>query len=104
MLGYWQDEAATAAAITGDRWLRTGDIGVLEEGRLRLSGRRSDLILRGGENVYPTEVEQCLDEHPAVRECAVVGIPDADLGQQVAALIVVDDPQATIVGSSVGRD
>ncbi|MEV0297747.1 class I adenylate-forming enzyme family protein [Nocardia sp. NPDC050710] len=94
MLGYWQDEAATAAAITGDRWLRTGDIGVLEQGRLRLSGRRSDLILRGGENVYPTEVEQCLDEHPAVRECAVVGIPDDDLGQQIAALVVLESPDA----------
>ncbi|WP_405177872.1 acyl--CoA ligase [Nocardia sp. NBC_01377] len=94
MLGYWRDEAATAAAITPDRWLRTGDIGVLDQGRLRLSGRRSDLILRGGENVYPTEVEQCLEEHPAVRECAVVGIPDADLGQRVAALVVVDDATA----------
>ncbi|WP_174185169.1 class I adenylate-forming enzyme family protein [Nocardia barduliensis] len=95
MLGYWQDEAATAKAITPDRWLRTGDIGVLEHGRLRLSGRRSDLILRGGENVYPTEIEQCLDEHPAVRECAVVGVPDADLGQQVAALVVVESSTAT---------
>lgn len=89
MLGYWNDPEATAAAITPDRWLRTGDIGILEEGRLRLSGRRSDLILRGGENVYPTEVEQCLDEHPDVEESAVVGVPDADLGQQVAALVVV---------------
>ncbi|WP_431952761.1 class I adenylate-forming enzyme family protein [Nocardia lijiangensis] len=91
MLGYWNDPEATAAAITPDRWLRTGDVGVLEEGRLRLSGRRSDLILRGGENVYPTEVEQCLDEHPEVQESAVVGVPDADLGQQVAALVVVDE-------------
>jgi acyl-CoA synthetase (AMP-forming)/AMP-acid ligase II len=94
MLGYWQDETATAAAITADRWLRTGDIGILEDGRLRLSGRRSDLILRGGENVYPTEIEQCLEEHPAVRECAVLGVPDADLGQQVAALVVVDNSTA----------
>lgn len=95
MLGYWNDEAATTAAITADRWLRTGDIGVLTEGRLQLSGRRSDLILRGGENVYPTEIEQCLEEHPAVRECAVVGVPDADLGQQVAALVVVENLSAT---------
>ncbi|WP_435593024.1 class I adenylate-forming enzyme family protein [Nocardia sp. bgisy118] len=91
MLGYWNDPEATAAAITPDRWLRTGDIGIVEEGRLRLSGRRSDLILRGGENVYPTEIEQCLDEHPDVRESAVVGVPDADLGQQVAALVVVGE-------------
>src|SRR5690606_19125566 len=53
MLGYWDDEAATAAAITPDRWLRTGDYGIVEGGELRLTGRRSDLILRGGENVYP---------------------------------------------------
>lgn len=58
MLGYWEDEEATAAVITPDRWLRTGDYGVIENGRLRLTGRRSDLILRGGENVYPTEIEQ----------------------------------------------
>ncbi len=64
MLGYWEDPAATDAAITR-RWLRTGDYGAIENGRLRLTGRRSDLILRGGENVYPTEIEQCLDEHPA---------------------------------------
>ncbi|WP_433658321.1 class I adenylate-forming enzyme family protein [Nocardia sp. CA-128927] len=95
MLGYWDDEAATAAAITADRWLRTGDIGVLTDGRLRLSGRRSDLILRGGENVYPTEIEQCLEEHPAVRECAVVGVPHPDLGQQVAALVVIENASAT---------
>ncbi|QIS05695.1 AMP-binding protein [Nocardia brasiliensis] len=94
MLGYWNDEAATAAAITPDRWLRTGDIGVLAEGRLRLSGRRSDLILRGGENVYPVEIEQCLEEHPAVRECAVIGVPDPDLGQQVAAVVVLENPGA----------
>ncbi|WP_028478207.1 class I adenylate-forming enzyme family protein [Nocardia sp. CNY236] len=95
MLGYWNDEAATAAAITPDRWLRTGDIGIVEEGRLRLSGRRSDLILRGGENVYPAEIEQCLEGHPSVRECAVIGVPDPDLGQQVAAVIVVDNGTAT---------
>ena len=89
MLGYWEDEEATAAAITPDRWLRTGDYGVIENGRLRLTGRRSDLILRGGENVYPTEIEQTLDEHPAVRECAVIGVPHPDLGQEVAAVVVV---------------
>ncbi|MFZ2530341.1 MAG: class I adenylate-forming enzyme family protein [Rhodococcus sp. (in: high G+C Gram-positive bacteria)] len=89
MLGYWKDDAATAASITVGGWLRTGDYGVLQDGRLRLTGRRSDLILRGGENVYPTEVEQCLDEHPSVHECAVIGVDDNDLGQQVAAVVVL---------------
>ncbi|AOW91884.1 fatty acid--CoA ligase [Rhodococcus sp. WMMA185] len=89
MLGYWGDEAATDAAIAPGRWLRTGDCGVVEHGRLRLVGRRSDLILRGGENVYPVEVEQCLDEHPSVLECAVIGTPHKDLGQEVSALVVL---------------
>ncbi|WP_280336626.1 class I adenylate-forming enzyme family protein [Nocardia wallacei] len=94
MLGYWDDEQATAVAIDGERWLRTGDFGALEQGRLRLSGRRSDLILRGGENVYPTEIENVLDEHPAVLESAVLGVPHDDLGQEVAAVVVVGDPAA----------
>lgn len=94
MLGYWDDEAATAASIGPDRWLRTGDYGVREDGRLRLTGRRSDLILRGGENVYPVEIEQCLDEHPAVLECAVIGVEHPDLGQEVAAVVVARSEDA----------
>ncbi|MFF0543740.1 class I adenylate-forming enzyme family protein [Nocardia thailandica] len=94
MLGYWNDDQATAAALDGERWLRTGDFGVLSEGRLTLDGRRTDLILRGGENVYPTEIEYVLDEHPAVRESAVLGVPHEDLGQEVAAVLVVADPDA----------
>lgn len=94
MLGYWEDEAATTAAITPDRWLRTGDYGLMREGRLWLTGRRSDLILRGGENVYPTEIEHCLEEHPAVAECVVLGVPHPDLGQEVAAVVVVTEDAA----------
>ncbi|MFC9788000.1 class I adenylate-forming enzyme family protein [Rhodococcus sp. NPDC127528] len=88
MLGYWDNPEATAAAITEDRWLRTGDFGVIENGMVRLTGRRSDLILRGGENVYPMEIEQCLDEHPEILECAVIGVDHPDLGQEVAAVVV----------------
>lgn len=91
MLGYWRNPEATAAAIDAERWLRTGDFGVMEQRRLRLTGRRSDLILRGGENIYPVEIEQCLDEHPDVVECAVVGEPHPDLGQQVAAVVVLTE-------------
>jgi acyl-CoA synthetase (AMP-forming)/AMP-acid ligase II len=94
MQGYWRDPDATAAVIRADRWLHTGDIGVMEQGRLRLSTRRSDLILRGGENVYPVEVEHVLAEHPLVRESAVFGVDHADLGQEVAAVVVVDDLSA----------
>lgn len=95
MLEYWRAPEATAAAITKDRWLRTGDYGLMEDGRIRLTGRRSDLILRGGENVYPMEVEQTIDEHPGVLECAVIGVDHPDLGQEVAAVVVVDDPEQT---------
>ncbi|MBY8862994.1 acyl--CoA ligase [Nocardia sp. CA2R105] len=94
MLGYWNDEAATAAAIDSERWLRTGDFGTFADGRLHLSGRRSDLILRGGENVYPIEIENALDEHPAVLESAVLGVPHEDLGQEVAAVVVVAEVDA----------
>jgi acyl-CoA synthetase (AMP-forming)/AMP-acid ligase II len=91
MLGYWKDDAATAAAITHDGWLRTGDLGTLRDGRLFMTMRRTDLILRGGENVYPAEIEAVLDEHPAVVESAVFGVDDADLGQAVAAIVVCED-------------
>ncbi|MFE7327888.1 class I adenylate-forming enzyme family protein [Streptomyces sp. NPDC057565] len=89
MLGYWRDPDATAGAVDADRWLRTGDLGQLREGRLYLSSRRSDLIIRGGENVYPAEIETVLVEHPDVRECLVLGVPHPDLGQEVAAVVVL---------------
>jgi acyl-CoA synthetase (AMP-forming)/AMP-acid ligase II len=88
MLGYWRNDEATRAVIDGDRWLRTGDLGEIRDGSLFLSTRRTDLILRGAENVYPAEIENCLEEHPAVDEVAVVGVPDDEFGQQVAAVIV----------------
>jgi acyl-CoA synthetase (AMP-forming)/AMP-acid ligase II len=96
MLGYWRDDAATGAAITADGWFRTGDLGRLEDGRLVMAARRSDLILRGGENVYPAEVEAVLDEHPGVVESAVYGVEHADLGQEVAAVVVTDLPEAAL--------
>jgi acyl-CoA synthetase (AMP-forming)/AMP-acid ligase II len=89
MLGYWRDEEATARAIDADRWLHTGDIGMIDGGRLRLTARRSDLIIRGGENVYPAEIENALAEYPGVRECIVLGVPHPDLGQEVLAVVVL---------------
>ena len=92
MVGYWNNDAATAAALDDEGWLRTGDLGFMADGHLRVSSRRSDLILRGGENVYPVEVENVLSEHPSVQECAVIGIPHADYGEEVAAIVVVEEP------------
>jgi acyl-CoA synthetase (AMP-forming)/AMP-acid ligase II len=88
MLGYWRNDAATQAVIDDQRWLRTGDLGEIRDGLLFLSSRRTDLILRGAENVYPAEIENCLEGHPGVEEVAVIGLPDDEFGQQVAAVVV----------------
>ena len=97
--GYWNDPAATAGAIR-DGWLRTGDYGYVRDGLLHLVSRRSDLIIRGGENIYPTEIEQRLDAHPSVSESAVVGVEHRELGQEVKAVVVVDGehPATDLVG------
>ncbi|MEU7816580.1 AMP-binding protein [Pseudonocardia sp. NPDC049154] len=88
MLGYWNRPDATVQAVTGDGWLRTGDQGRLEpDGSLVVVGRRNDLIVRGGANVYPAEVEQALCTHPDVAEAAVVGRPDERLGETVVAVV-----------------
>ncbi len=88
MLGYWRRADETKAAILPGRWLRTGDVGRLRDGRLTLATRKRDLILRGGENVYPAEIEQRLEQHPSVAEAAVVGVDHDELGQEVKAVIV----------------
>ena len=89
MLGYWRDPEADAAAFAPGRWLRTGDYGRMQDGRLHLSTRLRDLIVRGGENVYPIEVEGRLEQHPAVVECAVYGVDNRTLGQEVKAVVVL---------------
>ena len=88
-LGYWNDEAATTAALDGGRWYATGDFGRVDEGYLHLESRLRDLIIRGGENIYPIEIENRLVEHPAIAEAAVVGVDHPTLGQQVKAVCVV---------------
>ncbi len=90
MAGYWNDPDATRATIRPGGWLRTGDHGHMRHGLLMLAGRRSDLIIRGGENVYPTEIENRLDEHPDVSEVAVVGVDHRELGQEVKAVVVLN--------------
>ncbi len=86
---YWNDPEASAAAIDADGWLATGDLGYVDEdGYLFLVDRKKDLIIRGGYNVYPREVEETLYAHPDVLEAAVVGVPHETLGEEVAALVV----------------
>ena len=91
MLEYWEDPVATEAAIQPGRWLNTGDVGRMEGGKLYIASRKRDLILRGGENVYPFEIEQRLEAHPAVAEAAVIGVDHAELGQEVKAILVLEE-------------
>ncbi len=93
MLEYWRDPAATQAAIKPGRWLNTGDIGHLHDGKLYIASRKRDLILRGGENVYPFEIEQRLEAHPSVAEAAVIGVDHEELGQEVKAIVVLQKGQ-----------
>jgi long-chain acyl-CoA synthetase len=87
--GYWNDEEATREAIDADGWLATGDMGYLDaDGYLFLVDRKKEMIIRGGYNVYPREVEEALYAHPDVLEAAVVGVPHESLGEEVAALVV----------------
>jgi acyl-CoA synthetase (AMP-forming)/AMP-acid ligase II len=88
MPGYWHNPEATEAAFFPGGWLDSGDFGRMEDGLLFLATRKRDMIIRGGENVYPIEIENRLDEHPDVLEVAVVGVDHRTLGQEVKAIIV----------------
>ena len=89
MGGYWQNPEATAQAMRGG-WLHTGDVGSMDaEGFLTLKDRSKDMIISGGSNIYPREIEEVLLRHPAVAECSVVGKPDAEWGEQVVAFLVL---------------
>ena len=94
--GYWRQPEKTAAAFTPDGWLRTGDLGLREaDGYFTLKGRSKDLIISGGYNVYPPEVELVLAEHPAVAASAVIGCPDTEWGERVVAVVVPHADAAT---------
>ncbi|WP_421223923.1 AMP-binding protein [Aeromonas enteropelogenes] len=88
MQGYWQDPAKTAQTIDDDGWLHSGDIGIMdEEGYVQIVGRIKDLIIRGGENIYPREIEERLYEHPAVQDAAVFGVDSERYGEEVCAWV-----------------
>lgn len=88
MAGYFDNPGATAQALDAEGWLHTGDLGSMDaSGYCRIEGRLKDMIIRGGENIYPREIEDVLFTHPGVASAAVVGIPDAEWGEQVAAFV-----------------
>jgi fatty-acyl-CoA synthase len=88
MLGYWRDEEKTHEAIDADGWMHTGDLAVMrEDGYCNIVGRIKDMVIRGGENVYPREVEEFLHTHPDVEDAQVIGVPDAKYGEEICAWI-----------------
>ena len=90
MTKYWNQPDATAATIDAEGWLRTGDAGYLDEdGYLFIRDRVKDMIISGGENVYPAEVENAVFDHPAVADVAVIGVPDDTWGEAVKACVVL---------------
>jgi fatty-acyl-CoA synthase len=89
MLGYWGDEARTKDAVDPDGWMHTGDVATLDEyGYCRIVGRIKDMVIRGGENVYPREVEEFLHRHPDIQDVQVIGVPDERYGEELCAWIV----------------
>jgi fatty-acyl-CoA synthase len=95
MLGYWQNPEATAAAIDGAGWMHTGDLAVMDEdGYVNIAGRIKDMIVRGGENVYPREIEEFLMTHPAIAAVQVTGVPDPKFGEEIIAWVALQQDGA----------
>jgi fatty-acyl-CoA synthase len=97
MLGYWNDEKATDAAIDRAGWMHTGDLAVMQDGYVQIVGRLKDLIIRGGENIYPREIEEHLHTHPAVADVYVIGVPCPKYGEQVMAWVKLKPDAAATV-------
>ena len=92
MHGYWGEDQKTEESITADGWMRTGDLATLDEnGFARITGRVKDMVIRGGENIYPKEVEEYLYQHPAVQQAQVFGIPDKKFGEELCAYLILND-------------
>jgi fatty-acyl-CoA synthase len=95
MLGYWGDEERTAEVLGRDGWMHSGDLAVLdEEGYCNIVGRIKDMVIRGGENIYPREIEEFLYQHPHIRDVQVVGVPDRKYGEELCAWIIAREGSA----------
>jgi fatty-acyl-CoA synthase len=95
MLAYWDDEERTAEAIDRAGWMHTGDLATMDdEGYLKIVGRSKDMVIRGGENVYPREVEEFLYAHPDITDVQVVGVPDLRYGEELCAFVILREGAA----------
>jgi fatty-acyl-CoA synthase len=96
MLGYWDDEERTAEVIDAARWMHTGDLATMDEqGYIAIVGRSKDMVIRGGENIYPREIEEFLYTHDSVRDVAVVGVSDERYGEELVAWVILRDGAST---------
>jgi fatty-acyl-CoA synthase len=95
MLGYWDDPERTAESLDSSGWMHTGDLGVIDDdGYGNVVGRIKDMVIRGGENIYPREIEEFLYRHPAIQDVQVIGIPDTKYGEELCAWIVLKSGHA----------
>ncbi|MGQ0837013.1 AMP-binding protein [Actinokineospora sp.] len=102
MLGYWEQPDKTAEAIDSARWMHTGDLAVMDdEGYLNITGRIKDMVIRGGENIYPREIEEFLYTHPAVLDAQVIGVPDERYGEELMAWVRMKDGAEPLTAESV---
>jgi fatty-acyl-CoA synthase len=101
MQGYWNEPERSAEAIDADGWMHTGDLAVMDEdGYVNIVGRIKDMVIRGGENIYPREIEEFLYTHPAVAEVQVIGVPDPRYGEELVAWVKLR-PDATVTEDEV---
>ncbi|MFI9077267.1 AMP-binding protein [Streptomyces sioyaensis] len=104
MLGYWEEPERTAEVIDAARWMHTGDLAVMnDDGYVRIVGRIKDMIIRGGENVYPREIEEFLYSHPKIADVQVVGVPDEKYGEEIAACVILRDPEDPLSRDELAR-
>jgi fatty-acyl-CoA synthase len=103
MLGYWDDEARTREAIDAARWMHTGDLATIDtEGYCNIVGRIKDMVIRGGENVYPREVEEFLYRHPKIQDIQVIGVPDERYGEELCAWIKLRQGESATAEEMIG--
>ncbi len=102
MLGYWEEPEKTAQVIDRARWMHTGDVGIMDaDGYLNITGRIKDMVIRGGENVYPREIEEFLHTHPDIVDAQVIGVPDAKYGEELCAWVMLRDGAPELTAQAV---
>jgi fatty-acyl-CoA synthase len=102
MLGYWDEPEKTAQAIDQAGWMHTGDLATMaDDGYVNISGRIKDMVIRGGENVYPREIEEFLYTHPSVADVAVIGVPDEKYGEELMAWVILREGAAALTADEV---